>query len=173
MPTFPRIPMLLMVVVVASWLSACTTIPAPLEGEYSEFYPDQAIDRSTGANVRWGGTIVRTLPQQDQTCIEILARQLDVQYRPEYTDRTFGRFLACREVFMDPEVFENDRAVTIVGRIEGFQAEPIGDFDYNYPVVQAKAIYLWPEYANYWGPVTYPYPWYYPRYRYYPRVWWY
>ncbi len=140
-------------------VQGCTTIPSPLQGEFNEFYPEQAVERSAGAQVRWGGTIIRTLPENDQTCIEILARQLDPSYRPISSDQTFGRFLACRSVFIDPEVFVNDRQVTITGAITGFSEQAIGEFTYRYPVVQAEAIYLWPEYIDVWRGRHYPYYW--------------
>lgn len=126
-------------------LAGCTTIPAPLEGEYSDFLPEQAVERSVGAEVRWGGTVVETVPKSDQTCVEILARELDRSHRPTLSDNTHGRFLACREVFLDPEVFVNGREVTIVGRISDFETGSIGEFSYNYPRVSAESIYLWPE----------------------------
>lgn len=150
-------------------LAGCTTIPAPLEGEYSDFLPEQAVERSVGAEVRWGGTVVETRPQSNETCVEVLARELDRSYRPTLSDSTHGRFLACREVFLDPEVFVNGREVTIVGRISDFETGSIGEFSYNYPRVNAESIYLWPErvavhpyYRShlYWGGPFY-HPFYY------------
>ena len=152
-------------------LAGCTTIPTPLQGEYNEFYPDQTIERSVGAEVRWGGTVVQTQPQSDQTCVEVLARELNSRYRPEITDISHGRFLACRPIFLDPEIFVNGREVTVVGRVGGFQSGNVGEFSYNYPRVDAEAIYLWPERSDdyyypyyrsswYWGGWPYYHPFY-------------
>jgi outer membrane lipoprotein len=151
-------------------LAGCASIPAPLAGEYADFQPDQATERSVGAQVRWGGNIVDTRPGPNDTCIEILARELDRSFQPLGGDLTFGRFFACREGFRDPEVFTSGREVTVIGRLEDFVDDKIGEFVYRYPRLSAEVIYLWPErpeviYADsyrYRGP-WWPYhgPWWY------------
>ena len=155
-------------------VAGCASIPEPLDGNYSEeFYPNQATDRSLGANVRWGGVIVETRPEQDQTCIEILAQALDSRAHPRRSDDDFGRFITCKNEFIDPEIFVNGREVTTAGRLSGFRQGKVGEFDYEYPVVNADAIYLWPERVlDDVGYYPYPYhrgfwPYYYG-WRYYP-----
>ncbi len=127
-----------------SVLSACASIPAPLAGDYAPFLPNQATERSVGAQVRWGGHIVDTQPLANRTCVEILARDLDREFRPMPGDVNHGRFLACRAGFQDPAVFANGREVTIIGSIEGFSEGEIGEFIYRYPRLDAEVIYLWP-----------------------------
>lgn len=126
-------------------LTGCASIPAPLAGDFAEFQPNQTTDRSVGAQVRWGGTIVETQPGRDETCVEILARDLDREMRPIGGDNNFGRFLACRSGFQDPAIFTAGRDITVVGRVQGFVDGEIGDFVYRYPRLSAEAIYLWPE----------------------------
>ncbi|MDT8448836.1 MAG: Slp family lipoprotein [Wenzhouxiangellaceae bacterium] len=155
-------------------LAGCAATPDPLEGDYSqEFFPREAGDEATGTRVRWGGTIIETRPQQDRTCVEILAQELDSSFRPKWSDQDRGRFKACRESFMDPEIFVNGRDVTVVGELESFTTDKVGEFDYRYPVVDANSVYLWPERADrgYYGYPYYGYPYYgYPYYGgfYYP-----
>lgn len=129
-------------------LSGCASIPAPLAGDYPDFQPDQATERSIGGQVRWGGQIVDTRPQADQTCIEVLARTLDREHRPVSGDRHHGRFLACREGFKDPEIFKRGRELTIIGRITDFSEGTIGEFIYRYPVLDAEVIYLWADHPD-------------------------
>lgn len=171
MPTFPIVLIRTTALVFALLgLAGCASIPAPLAGEFADFQPDQATDRSVGAEVRWGGSIVDTRPGQSETCIEILARDLDRSLRPTGGDVTHGRFLACRAGFRDPEVFTSGREITVVGRLQGFVDDTIGEYVYRYPRLSAEAIYLWPErpdvvYADsyrYHGP-WWPYygPWWY------------
>jgi len=140
-------------------LTGCATIPAPLAGDYPAFQPDQATDRSIDARVRWGGTIVDTRPAQDETCVEILARELDREMRPKGTDIARGRFLACRDGFKDPAVFRNGREITVVGRLTGFTKGTIGEFEYRYPRIEADILYLWAPQPD----VVYHYydPWWY------------
>lgn len=153
-------------------MAGCATVPDPIAGErYSELpYPAQTGDAALGAEVRWGGSIVETRPLADRTCIEILAQRLDRQAYPRPSDDDLGRFLACREEFIDPEIFVNGRSVTVVGELDAFTSGKVGDFDYRYPRVAADAVYLWPEqryndhYYGY-GYYGYGYPYYWPYYR--------
>lgn len=126
-------------------LSGCASIPAPLAGEFAEFQPNQATERSVGAQVRWGGSIVATQPGRDETCVEILARDLDRELRPIGGDNNYGRFLACRSGFQDPAIFTAGRDITVVGRVQDFTEGEIGEFVYRYPRLAAEVIYLWPE----------------------------
>jgi len=163
-------PFRLMIVLAVGAIAGCASVPAPLEGGYSEsFQPDQAGERSVGANVRWGGIVVETRPQAKRTCIEILAQELDRTARPVRSDRGYGRFIACRDEFIDPEIFVNGREVTVVGELTGFQEGKVGEFEYVYPVVGADAVYLWPErQEHYWyghGYYNWGYPYYWPYYR--------
>jgi len=127
-------------------LGACATVPEPLEGDYSQsFYPAQATENSVGARVRWGGSVVETTPEAKRTCVEILAHPLGSTSRPTRSDEDLGRFLACRDSFIDPEIFAHNREVTVVGRLNGFRSGRVGEFAYEYPVIDAEAVYLWPE----------------------------
>lgn len=133
----------------AGLMAGCASVPESLEGNYAEsLYPNQATEQSIDANVRWGGAVIETRPQSDRTCIEVLAKPLDRRAQPEMSDEDNGRFLACQSEFIDPEIFENGRNVTAVGRISGFREGNVGDYEYVYPVVDADAVELWPEEAG-------------------------
>jgi outer membrane lipoprotein len=91
------------------------------------------------------GRIVQTLPRDDSTCFEVLATPLDSSARPHYnSDTDDGRFIACRNGFYDPAVFEPNREITLTGRIEAYDTRKIGGFDYRFPRVAADVVYLWP-----------------------------
>lgn len=149
-------------------LGGCATMPQPLAGDFADFQPDQASERSVGANVRWGGQIVDTRPGKDETCFEILARDLNRDLRPLSGDHHYGRFLACRAGFQDPAVFTEGREITVTGVIDGFSDGQIGEFTYRYPRLDAHTLYLWPvrpDVVNYYQP--YPvYDLWWPYYRY-------
>ena len=144
-------------------LSACARPPLDVAGEFSmTTVRDAQIAERPGERVRWGGTIVETRPQRDETCIEIVSLPLDRRARPHQTDQTFGRFLGCASGFYDPEIYARGRDVTVVGTIEGTRSGKVDDYDYLFPVVRAEAIHLWPEHADerdvyygvgpYWSP---------------------
>ncbi len=126
-------------------LGGCATVPAPLDGNFAELSPDQATQNDQGTRVRWGGEIIRTLPATDQTCIEILARDLDSTLRPIPGDQQRGRFMACVDGFEDPVIFAAGREVTAVGPFERFRDASIGEFVYRYPVMMAESVHLWPN----------------------------
>lgn len=146
------------VLVLALLASGCATVPEPLGGEFRSLTPEQSGDQHVGQQVRWGGSIVDTRPGKAETCIEILSRSLDERARPHAGDANQGRFLACREGFEDPAVFESGRDITVVGTLTGFVEGRIGEFSYVYPRVAADTLFLWGEER----PARYYHdPWYY------------
>jgi outer membrane lipoprotein len=148
-------------------LTACTTIPEQLKGEYSSLTPANTTETDLQSPVRWGGIILETRPEEDFTCFEILARQLETSMRPDNGDQSDGRFIACKPGFYDPEVFKKNREVTVIGKIVHIDGRKVGEFDYQFPVVDIEFMSLWPkrrprDYYNR-GPY-YPYYWHYPHY---------
>ena len=155
----PLSPKPVAIVALAGLLGACATVPAPLQGQFAPVTPrDAAASGGQGEAVRWGGEIINVDPRPDQTCFEILARQLDSTARPVSRDPSDGRFLACRNGFYDPEEFKQGRNITVVGKLNGTEVGKVGQFDYTYPRVAADAIYLWPKRSY----SDYPYPYYDP-----------
>lgn len=127
-------------------LSGCAMAPKPLQGEFAPLTPDEARDVArTGERVRWGGEIVEVETRPDRTCFELLGKPLRDDARPRDADLSVGRFLACRQGFYDPALFEPGRDVTVTGVVEGFEQQPIGEYSYRYPRVAADVVYLWPE----------------------------
>jgi outer membrane lipoprotein len=144
----------------AALLVACATQPQPLQGEFVQVTPREAAEQdNTGVVVRWGGRIVRTEPQENRTCFEMISTQLDVYGRPYWaSDDVGGRFIACRTGFYDPAVFEVNREVTFTGRVEGYDQRKIGGYDYRFPRLAADVVYLWPMRERV-DVLTYPAPW--------------
>lgn len=126
--------------------AGCATAPKPLRGEFAAVAPEQsALSGQVGGTVRWGGRIISVDPSEQQTCFEIVARELSSGARPvQAVDHSLGRFIACRSGFYDPAIFTNERDVTITGRIVDFETRRIGEYDYRYPRLAAEVIYLWP-----------------------------
>jgi outer membrane lipoprotein len=135
-----------------------------------------------GARVRWGGTIVTVLPQTNQTtCFEVVNRPLGAAAEPRIGDETDGRFLACAAGFYDPAVYQSERALTAVGILDQPVTRKIGEYEYQFPVLLAETVYLWPVrepepayYSTglywgwpYWWGTYYPYPYF--SYGYYGR----
>lgn len=148
-------------------LAGCSTVPEPLRGTYPLLAPQQTTAGDIGRDVRWGGVILDARPDADRTCFEVLSRELDSSMRPRNVDLTEGRFIACRDGFLDPEVFAEGREITLTGSVAALDRRKVGDFDYQYPVLAARFITMWPERPDviinnyndpfYWGPYWGPY----------------
>lgn len=134
---------LLILTIVTLGLSACTTIPEQIQGNYTDISPARVESGVFGSDVRWGGVILDTMVQKDRTCFEILSRELDKYLRPELQDSTLGRFIACSKGFHDPLVFAKGREMTVTGRIESIDVRKVDDFNYRYPVVGVDDLVLW------------------------------
>lgn len=173
-------------------LGGCVSMPKPLAGDYAAIRPADVGNNPglVGGEVRWGGSILKTYNDDGRSCMEILGQNLDKDIaRPQDRDLSIGRFVACKNSFLDPEIFTPGREVTITGRIERIESTSINDFDYQYPVVNTDVLFLWPEdssgyyagnsyqegegyyVARYRQPSYYPYgyggfysPFYYPWY---------
>lgn len=141
-------------------LAACASQPRPLQGTFTEITPQQAAATdATGSVVRWGGRIVQVEPQPNRTCFEMISTRLSAYGRPYWaTDDVGGRFLACRNGFYDPALFERNREVTFTGRIAGYDNRRIGEYDYRLPRIEADVIYLWPIRERV-DVITRPAPW--------------
>jgi outer membrane lipoprotein len=162
---------LIMATLAAVAVSACTTIPTQLQGEYPQVSPARVDSNTFGSTVRWGGVIIDTRNEENKTCFEILSRNLGKSMRPQLEDSTLGRFIACKDGFYDPEVFAKGREITLTGTVRTIEEHPVDDFNYRYPVLDAKDVVLWEKRKQvvvYDNPYYYPFygSWGYPYYRY-------
>ena len=153
---------LLAISTLAGLAGACTTVPASLQGEVIDITPAQAREVGRpGVPVRWGGRIVETRVAGDRSCFEVIGSALSVYGRPRHmVDDGSGRFVACGAGYYDPTVYLKNREVTVIGRLDGFEAPKPGAYGYQRPRVAADSVHLWPQ-APYQDP-RYPYqrrPW--------------
>lgn len=156
-------------------LTGCATGPNPFaEDAAPADVPSVAAvradaERYRGQEVRWGGTIARVMNRPEETCLEVVATDLERGGRPEIEDRSAGRFIGCIDRFLDPAVYAEGRELTVIGTVAGVESGLIDQYRYQYPLVDIQRARLWepePVYA-YRGP---PY-WNDPVYGFYP-YWW-
>lgn len=167
-PDTKLLPLAASLALAGALLAGCATHPAPLQGDYLPITPQQAAaGDQTGASVRWGGRVIEVDPRATHTCFTVLSAHLDSYGRP-YSDNdgSGGRFVACRDGFYDPAVFERDREVTFTGRIGGYEQQRVGEYDYRLPRLDASVVYLWPERDDV-RVIMQPYP-----YHWHPYGWW-
>ena len=105
----------------------------------------QAPDNYQGSKVRWGGVIANITNLKSETELEVVAKPLDKSARPIIDSKSSGRFLVRVPGFLEPTEFAADREITVVGKVSGSEARAIGEFQYNYPLIQADSYHLWEE----------------------------
>lgn len=152
--------------------AGCASIPPQIKVPPLEDLSISSVQKNAeshrGESVRWGGSIVEIENKENHTLVIVVARELGSSGRPQGSDFSPGRFIARVEGFLDPDVYKVDREATIYGVIEGQLTRKIGEKSYEYPVVKAETLYLWPDYSPYADPYYYhpyysvrPYPFYY------------
>lgn len=136
---------------------------------------DQAYnspDTYLSQKIRWGGVILNTENKENTSWLTILAYPLNDNGKPQISEQSTGRFIAIVDKFLDPVIYKNDRKITVTGQLLKSKTLNVGDFPYQYPVVQIEHYYLWPVEIKY-PDVDYPPwwwydPWYNPYYPHYP-----
>ncbi len=146
---------------------------------FAEVFKNPEIHK--GKIVIWGGEVIHTTNQKDKTSLmEVLQRPLDWGEEPDRAKPSGGRFLVLVQEFLDPHIYRNGKKVTVAGEIIGEKTQLLGQFEYRYPLLLSKEIYLWREYHyDYLPPYApFPYfpggyygPWYYSPWYYGPWYW--
>ncbi len=131
-------------------VSACTTLPpGPLAGNnFAPITPHLAQSQpdTLGKSVRWGGTIASIdNTEKNETCFQIVSRPLDAEARPEDSDHTNGRFIACASGFYDPEIYRPAREITFTGTVQTPTFGKVGKSDYIFPRLAVDTLFLWPK----------------------------
>ncbi len=101
-------------------------------------------DAYRGKTVLLGGTIIETQNFSDRTLITILQRPLGYRDRPTSEDVSMGRFILQVPGFLDPAIYRPGRKVTVVGSVMGREVRPLGEVEYSYPLIEKRALHLWP-----------------------------
>jgi outer membrane lipoprotein len=116
-----------------------------------------------GKKILLGGVIVKTVNKENGTLLEIYQTEINGMGRPVHLDISGGRFVALYKGFLDKEIYQKGRKVTMVGIVKGKKMIRVGEMDYKCPYLVVKDIHLWEKEqpSQY---VPYPYvPWY---------IWW-
>jgi outer membrane lipoprotein len=124
-----------------------------------------------GKVVLLGGVIVKTVNKNDGTLLEVYQTEINRRGKPIKLDISGGRFLAHWKGFLDSEIYQKGRKVTIVGVVKGEEMIRLGEIDYRCPYLVVKDIHLWEKEQpqKYMSYPYYPwYPWWYPWYPYHP-----
>ena len=154
--------MLLTVLITSFLASGCATIiPKAIRDKVNRDITFEGLKKNPaayeGQMVLLAGVIVKTTNNPTGATLEIYQTQMDWEDRPVHKDVSKGRFLVQTTDFLDPEIYSKQREVTVAGTVLGVRRIRLDEMEYPYPVISAKAIYLWEKTE----PLPYdPYPWY-------------
>jgi outer membrane lipoprotein len=110
-------------------------------GTFAEL--QQKPDDHAGEVVLIGGKIIQTQVNPAYSEITVLQLPLGGGERPQLEDQSKGRFLIRSEQLLDPAVYTEGTAITVVGQLTGGQSRKVGEFTYLYPVLEPIEIKLW------------------------------
>ena len=130
--------------------SACNSnIPleireAPADAPSVSQVRDQPAKHSSKI-VRWGGRILKTVNGKDASQLTIVAFPLTNDGRPQTDKTSTGRFIATANYFLEPLEYKTNQLITVTGTYAQTVIQDIGEYPYNYPVVNMVHSYLWPK----------------------------
>lgn len=128
-------------------LAACASLPPQLNAQSESVLTDYATwvqtDPAANHEVRLGGVIATVKNLADKTRLEVVNLPIDDAGRPSLTSEPQGRFVAYVNGFLDPVTFGEGRLITLVGNTATPEKGKVGDFDYQFPVMNANGYYLW------------------------------
>lgn len=114
-----------------------------------------------GQTVILGGYIIGTENRNDITLITVLHAPLDMTDSPLSRDSSQGRFIVIHEGFLDPEVYANDRRITVAGVVLPPENRMIGTKKVRYIKIRSRELYLHGEKGPvYYDPGYFSYPYY-------------
>lgn len=114
-----------------------------------------------GADVTWGGVIIKVSNSPGGSAIFLLETPPDSEGRPKGRGFDEGAFIARASEFLDPRIYTPGRKITVSGEVAGEELGSYHKSPYVYPVVKARDIHLWekeiPPVQWDWGKI--PYEW--------------
>ena len=112
-------------------LSSCASrMPEKIQGEFDNA-PDAVQahaqpDKFLSQQVRWGGKILNIENRKNTSRLTIVAFPLNSYGRPENSDQSHGRFIAVIDKFLEPELYNKDREVTVTGSLQKSEKLKVG-----------------------------------------------
>lgn len=152
-------------------------MPPPNDVQLAEVLNNPS--RFVGADVRWGGSILKTQQYPDFLRVEVLQRSLNEEGEPQLEGGTSdGRFIAHIPAPYEADKFRRNRFITVYGELAKPETVQINEqAEQQLPVAKARSYYTWRirrDYDYYYDPFYhshfYRHPFYYPYgfYRSYP-----
>ncbi|MCP4429743.1 MAG: hypothetical protein GY806_02070 [Gammaproteobacteria bacterium] len=167
-------------------MTACSShippgISEPIAGSADINQVLSSPDAFYSSQIRWAGIVLSIENTKDQSKLTIVSFPTNDNGRPIASADSPGRFIAVVDEFLEPLVYRQDREITVVGRFDRLEAGKVGEFEYDFPLVNVDEFYLWPQRAQrvdypqpYYRPFIYPYfpfyPWPYHHFHYHRHI---
>lgn len=134
------------VICTAFLLSACGSLPENLKTENANVvtnYDQWLSTPSVTAEVRLGGVIAGVTNLEQSTRVEIVNLPISSIGKPDIDKEPQGRFIAYIKGFADPVMLAEGRLITLLGQSQPKEQGKVGEFTYDFPVMEAKGYHLW------------------------------
>lgn len=135
-----------------AWLCSCAVISRDVRRKADSSVPFETLVENTdgyiGKTVILGGYIIRAINTDKQTVISVLETPLRLGQEPGPRDKSRGRFMVTVNGFLDPEVYQKDRLVTVAGTVKGKIERKEDGHRYAYLMLDSIELYLWPQHRS-------------------------
>ncbi len=115
----------------------------------------EETDRYVGKTVILGGRILETKNVGGESAMTVLQVPLAMGEKPDLRSLSQGGFILSYKGYLEPEVYEKDRPVTVAGNVVGRIAGKAGNCPNPCIHLEYRQIYLWPMYESYTHPPFY------------------
>ncbi len=147
--------------VAAVLISGCASYPEAVkvaDGTSLVSYQSATQSKVQQGTARWSGVIAKVQNNTNNTRLEVVYFPGNESGRPKVSDQTEGRFVAYIDGFVDPMVYQQGKAVTVLGQLTASETGLVDKFQYVYPVIQQAIVYLWPKQQDTRVDVVDPWP---------------
>jgi outer membrane lipoprotein len=107
-----------------------------------------------GKTVILGGYILETKNVEGESFMTVLQTPLVSGERPGSKTRSGGGFIVSYKGYLEPDVYEKDRRVTVAGKVVGPSSGEVGQCPNPCLELEYRQIYLWPRREVYTSPPT-------------------
>ncbi len=126
-------------------LTSCANEPG-LPSPENRLTPKAAVaNTAIGQSITWGGVIINATNLATTTRLEVLAYPLDKRQRPKTSKNAEGRFWVEKEGYLETADYAASRHITVHGQISRIEKGKVGEAHYDFPLVKASQIHLWPQ----------------------------
>ncbi|MCG9682774.1 Slp family lipoprotein [Vibrio sp. Isolate23] len=127
-------------------LTACSTLPENLASDNPDLqtnYSGWQSSASQEQELRLGGVIASVTNLKDKTRVEVVNLPISSNGKPDINQEPQGRFVGYIDGFADPVTLSQGRLITLLGDSSGTEAAKVGEYSYDFPVMNIKSYHLW------------------------------